>query len=141
METSAPLPPVAVHEISLRGRIDPKSSWHAAKRRVLALRRDDTLAAAASWEALLQALGGRTDLAGRRAAELAATVDAVNRIIPVLNGLPPQAGYGELETALGLAPSQPTPSPAHDRIGEAMNRVLENLEARRGGGSKLHALG
>jgi len=141
METSAPLPPVAVHEISLRGRIDPKSSWHAAKRRVLALRRDDTLAAAASWEALLQALGGRTDLAGRRAAELAATVDAVNRIIAVLNGLPPQAGYGELETALGLAPSQPTASPAHDRIGEAMNRVLENLEARRGGGSKLHALG
>lgn len=139
METSTPLPPVAVHEISLRGRIDPKSSWHAAKRRVLALHRDDTTAA--SWEALLQALGGRTDLAGRRAAELAATVDAVNRIIGVLNGLPPQAGYGDLEAALGLAPSQPTPSPAHDRIGEAMNRVLENLEARRGGGSKQHALG
>lgn len=140
MELSAPLPPIAAHEISIRGRIDPRSSWHVAERRVNALARDDT-PKAAPWASLVEALGGSLDLANRRAAELAPTLGAVNRIIAALNTLPAGSRYDDLELALGLSTPKPIPA-SHDRIGEAMARVLQSLEARRlGDRGGIHALG
>ncbi|MCE2945424.1 MAG: hypothetical protein ACK5S2_04700 [Lysobacteraceae bacterium] len=141
MDPSTALPPIATHEISIRGRIDPKSSWHAAERRVAALVRDGITTAAPSWASLVEALGGSLQLANRRAAELAPTVAAVNRIIAALNALPSDSCYEDLEVALGLATPKPLPA-SHDRIGEAMSRVLQSLEARRlGDRGGLHALG
>ncbi|MBS3958149.1 MAG: hypothetical protein KGZ52_01950 [Xanthomonadaceae bacterium] len=132
MDASPPLPPVAVHEVSLRGRIDPKSAWHAAERRVAALPPPST--GTARWATLVQALGGSLDLARRRAGELQPTVDAVNRIIHALNALPAGADYADLEAALGLdaGPGKPKAT-THDHIGEAMCRVREALESRRAG--------
>ena len=141
MDESTALPPIAAHEISIRGRIDPKSSWHAAERRVSALARNGIPPDAPLWPSLVQALGGSLELSNRRAAELAPTVAAVNRIIAALNALPSSSRYEDLEVALGLSPPKP-PAGSHDRIGEAMARVLQSLEARRlGDRGGLHAHG
>ncbi|MBS3896660.1 hypothetical protein [Silanimonas sp.] len=135
-----PLAPVAVHEISLRGRIDPRSSWHDAERWVAVLA--GPTAGASPWASLVQALGGNLDLARRRASELQPTIDAVNRIIAALNQLPAQAGYADLQAALGLGtPAVKTEPPAHDHIGEAMNRVRDALESRRAGPREPSAFG
>jgi len=145
MDANTPLTPVAVHEISLRGRIDPRSSWHAAERRVTALAAGAGAGAAAGaspWATLVQALGGNLDLARRRAGELQPTIDAVNRIIAALNQLPAQAGYADLQAALepGTAAAQAEP-PAHDHIGDAMSRVRNALESRRTGPRGPRAFG
>jgi len=130
MNANTPLPPVAVHEISLRGRIAPRSSWHAAERRVAALA--DAADEASPWAALVQALGGNLDLARRRTGELQPTINAVNRIIAALNQLPAQAGFADLQAALELgATAAKTEPPTHDHIGDAMSRVRVALENRR----------
>ena len=132
MEASAPIPHVDAFDISARGRIADHSGWHRAERRVnaLALRADPDGGAAPkqpAWSPLVLALGGRLVLANLKAVELKPTLDAVNRIIDALNGLPEDASFADLERSLGLR----EPRESHDRIGDAMNRVLRALESRR----------
>ena len=80
-----------------------------------------------AWSPLVLALGGSLVLANLKAVELKPTLDAVNRIIDALNALPDDANFADLERALGLR----EPRDSHDRIGDAMNRVLRALESRR----------
>jgi len=132
MDAIAPIPHVDAFDISVRGRIAPHSGWHAAEKRVntLALRSDPDrgeIVAQPAWSPLVLALGGRLMLANLKAAELEPTLDAVNRIIDALNSLPPDANFADLERALGLR----EPRESHDRIGDAMSRVLRTLERRR----------
>lgn len=131
MAAIAPIPHVDAFDISARGRIAPHSGWHAAETRVnaLATRADPEgglAPAQPAWPPLVLALGGSLVLANRRAVELKPTLDAVNRIIDALNGLEDDASFADLERALGLR----GPSESHDRIGDAMNRVLRALESR-----------
>jgi hypothetical protein len=132
MDEYAPIPRVDAFDISARGRIAPTSGWHSAEKRVntLALRENDPGVPPPqhpAWPVLLQALGANLTLANRRAAELKPTLDAVNRVIEALNSLPADANYADLERAVGLR----EPRESHDRIGDAMNRVLRALELRR----------
>lgn len=132
MEAIAPIPHVDAFDISARGRIAPQSGWHAAEKRVnlLALRASPEGGAAPAqpaWSPLLIAMGGSLVLANLKATELKPTLDAVNRIIDALNSLPGDANFADLERALGLR----EPRESHDRIGDAMNRVLRTLELRR----------
>ncbi|GAB3736304.1 hypothetical protein GCM10028794_16790 [Silanimonas algicola] len=132
MDASAPIPHVDAFDISARGRIAAHSGWHRAERRVnaLALRTDPDGGAAPTqpaWSPLVLALGGRLVLANLKAVELKPTLDAVNRIIDALNALPEDASFADLERSLGLR----EPRESHDRIGDAMSRVLRALESRR----------
>ena len=132
MDAIAPIPHVDAFDISIRGRIASHSGWHAAEKRVnaLALRADPsagTVPAQPAWSPLVLALGGSLVLANLKAVELKPTLDAVNRIIDALNALPIDASFADLERALGLR----EPVESHDRIGDAMNRVLRALESRR----------
>jgi hypothetical protein len=132
MEAIAPIPRVDAFDISARGRIAPHSGWHVAEKRVntLALRADPDggpVPVQPAWSPLVLALGGRLVLANLKAVELKPTLDAVNRIIDALNALPDDANFADLERALGLR----EPRDSHDRIGDAMNRVLRALESRR----------
>lgn len=132
MEAIPRIPLITVFDVSGRGRIAPQSGWHAAERRVnlLALRVDREETAPPlqpAWPGLLQALGGSLDLANRKSSDLQPTLRAANRIIEALNALPPDANYSELERALGLR----EPPESHDRIGDAMNRVMRALRVRR----------
>lgn len=138
MDEPAPIRHVDAFDISVRGRIAPSSGWHAAEKRVntLALRALDAGEAPVAhpaWPVLVQALGGELSLANRKAAELKPTLDAVNRVIDALNALPLDANYADLERALGLR----EPRESHDRIGDAMNRVLRNLELRRADANRV----
>lgn len=131
MAANAPIPHVDAFDISSRGRIGPHSGWHAAEKRVnaLALRPDPEggpATAQPAWSPLVLALGGRLVLANLKAVELKPTLDAVNRIIDALNGLPDDASFADLERALGLRRARES----HDRIGDAMSRVLRALESR-----------
>ncbi len=130
MDETTPIPPVDAFDISARGRIVSRSSWHIAEQRVntLALRvePDSTVTTQPAWPVLLQALGANLDLANRKAADLKPTIDAVNRVIDALNALPADAYFSDLERALDLR----EPRPSQDRIGDAMNRVLRTLEHR-----------
>lgn len=132
MDEFAPIPRVDAFDISARGRIAPTSGWHSAEKRVntLALRATTDGSPSPSqpaWPVLLQALGASLSLANRKAIELRPTIDAVNRVIDALNALPLDANFADLERALGLR----EPRESHDRIGDAMNRVLRALEQRR----------
>jgi hypothetical protein len=132
MDAIAPIPHVDAFDISVRGRIAPHSGWHAAEKRVntLALRSNPAGGAIPpqpAWSPLVLALGGSLMLANLKAVELKPTLDAVNRIIDALNALPADADFADLERALGLR----EPLESHDRIGDAMNRVLRALESRR----------
>lgn len=132
MEAIPRIPLVTVFDVSGRGRIAPQSGWHAAERRVnlLALRVDREENAPPrqpAWPGLLRALGGSVDLANRKSSDLQPALQAVNRIIEALNTLPADADYGDLERALGLR----EPPESHDRIGDAMNRVMLALRMRR----------
>lgn len=132
MEAIAPIPHVDAFDISARGRIAPHSGWHAAEKRVnaLALRTPadgGPMPSQPAWSPLVLALGGNLVLANLKAVELKPTLDAVNRIIDALNALPADASFADLERALGLR----DPLESHDRIGDAMNRVLRALESRR----------
>lgn len=134
MDVIAPpdtIPLVSAFDISARGRIAASSGWHAAEKRVngLALLGGDDGAAPLTqpaWPALLRRLGVNLVLANRRAAELKPTIDAVNAVIAALNSLQPGASFADLESLLGLR----EPPESHDRIGEAMGRVLRRLERR-----------
>lgn len=133
MDAISPIPLVSAFDISARGRIADRSGWHAAEKRVnlLALRRADDEAPQPpqpAWPYLLQRLGADLQLANRKAAELKPTVEAVNSIIAALNLLPATASFADLERALGLR----EPRESQDRIGDAMGRVLRQLESRRG---------
>lgn len=132
MDAIAPIPHVDAFDISARGRIAPHSGWHAAEKRVntLALRSNSdggVAPAQPAWSPLVLALGGSLVLANLKAVELKPTLDAVNRIIDALNALPHDANFADLERALGLR----EPPDSHDRIGDAMNRVLRALQSRR----------
>ena len=132
MEANPSIPFVGAFDISARGRIDPHSGWHAAEKRVngLAARSAPdrgTPLPQPAWPALLEALGGSIQLANRRLAELQPTLRAANAIIEALNGLPYEADYAELERVLGLR----EPRESHDRIGDAMNRVMHRLAQHR----------
>jgi len=123
MDASSLIPKVNALDISIRGRIDSHSGWHAAEKRV------NELGARAyrpspAWPALLASLGGTTALANRKLAELQPTLTAANCVVDALNALPAFATYGDLEVALGLA----KPRELHDRIGDAMARVMQNLK-------------
>lgn len=129
--SSSPIPPVSAYDISARGRIAASSGWHRAEQRVNALGaacegEPSTLPPSPAWPALLARLGGGLSLANRKAAELKPTIDAANAIIAALNDLPAGAGYEDLERALGLREARGS----HDRIGDAMSRVLRTLERR-----------
>jgi hypothetical protein len=128
------IPFVTAFDISARGRIAASSGWHAAEKRVngLALMGGEDGAvplAQPAWPALVRRLGGNLTLANRRAAELKPTLDAVNAIISALNTLQPGARYADLEALLGLRKARETLE-SHDRIGDAMGRVLRRLERR-----------
>ena len=132
MDAIAPIPRIDAFDISGRGRIAPTSGWHAAEKRVnaLALRSSPEGSAVPpqpAWSPLVLALGGSLVLANLKAVELKPTIDAVNRIIDALNALPDDATFADLERAVGLR----EPRDSHDRIGDAMNRVLRALESRR----------
>ena len=132
MEPIQPIPHVHAFDISARGRIAASSGWHLAEKRVntMALRADAEDGAPPpqpAWPHLLQRLGAPLALSNRKAAELAPTLDAVNAVIDVLNALPGSATYADLERAVGLRP----PRESADRIGDAMGRVLRQLENRR----------
>jgi len=132
MDAIAPIPRVDAFDISARGRIAPHSGWHAAEKRVNLLAQATIPDAAAvagqpAWTPLVIALGGSLVLANRKAVELKPTIDAVNRIIDALNALPDDGTYADLERSLGLR----EPRDSHDRIGDAMHRVLLALESRR----------
>ncbi|MCZ8113679.1 hypothetical protein [Silanimonas sp.] len=132
MDAIAPIPRVDAFDISARGRIAPHSGWHTAEKRVntLALRSSPDVVGIPTqpaWTPLVLALGGSLVLANRKAIELKPTIDAVNRIIDALNALPDDANFADLERALGLR----EPRDSHDRIGDAMNRVLRALESHR----------
>jgi hypothetical protein len=137
MDASAPIPHVDAFDISARGRIAPNSGWHAAEKRVntLALRANPdggSAPAQPAWSPLVVALGGSLLLANLKASELKPTLLAVNRIIDALNSLPGDANFADLERALGLR----EPRESHDRIGDAMSRVLRTLELRRADGNR-----
>ena len=128
--TAPTIPLVDAFDISARGRIAASSGWHAAEKRVnaLALRRAEEPAPPhPAWPWLLQRLGADLALANRRAIDLAPTIDAVNRVIDALNSLHAEADFADLERALGLR----EPLGSQDRMGDAMSRVLKNLEGRR----------
>ncbi|GIX38437.1 MAG: hypothetical protein KatS3mg127_1676 [Silanimonas sp.] len=138
MDAIDPIPRIEATDISARGRIANRSGWHVAERRVntLALRLDPEglpPPPQPAFPILLKALGGSLALANRSVAELAPTVAAVNRIIDALNALPRDANYADLERALGLRPPRET----HDRIGDAMARVLRTLAQRRNDAHRL----
>lgn len=126
------IPKVDAFDISAKGRIASASGWHAAERRVntMALRappEGEPAPPQPAWAHLLKRLGADLVLANRKAAELRPTLDAVNRVIEVLNLLPQDANYADLELALGLR----EPRESQDRIGDAMERILRSLESRR----------
>lgn len=131
MEAIAPIPRVDAFDISARGRIAAASGWHTAEKRVntIALRADPEVPnpIIPAWPALVTALGGDLLLSNRRAAELQPTLSAVNAIIDALNALPKDVTYADLERALGLR----EPRESHDRIGDAMSRIVRSLETRR----------
>ena len=129
---SGPIPLVSAFDISVRGRIVASSGWHRAESSVnaKALRGDDeggTSVPQPGWTILLERLGGSSQLANRKAAELKPTIDAANLIITALNDLSERSTFADLERALGLR----EPRSSHDRIGDAMSRVLRDLEHRR----------
>lgn len=139
MDANASIPLVTAFDISARGRIDPHSGWHVAEKRVntLALRADPDGALAPTqpaWPTLLQSMGGSLQLANRKLPELQPTLKAANAIIEALNTLPPDANYADLERALGLR----EPRESHDRIGDAMSRVMRMLESRREDANRVH---
>ncbi len=117
------IPKVNAFDISIRGRIDSHSGWHVAEKRVndLGARADKPSPA---WPLLIASLGGTTALANRKLADLQPTLTAVNRIIEALNSLSETSNFNDLEIALGLA----QPHELHDRIGDAMARVMRNLK-------------
>lgn len=117
------IPKVNAFDISIRGRIDSHSGWHVAEKRVndLGARADKPSPA---WPLLIASLGGTTALANRKLADLQPTLTAVNRIIEALNSLSETSNFHDLEIALGLA----QPHELHDRIGDAMARVMRNLK-------------
>lgn len=132
MEPVHPIPHVHAFDISARGRIAAASGWHLAEKRVntMALRSapgDDAPPPQPAWPHLLQQLGATLSLSNRKAAELAPTLAAVNAVIDALNALPGDANYADLERAVGLRP----PRESADLIGDAMGRVLRQLENRR----------
>ena len=139
MDANASIPLVTAFDISARGRIDPRSGWHLAEKRVntLALRADPDGASAPAqpiWPTLLQSMGGSLQLANRKLPELQPTLKAANAIIEALNALPSDANYADLERALGLR----EPRESHDRIGDAMSRVMRMLESRREDANRVH---
>jgi hypothetical protein len=123
MDVINAIPKVNAFDISIRGRIDSHSGWHAAEKRVneLGARADKPSPA---WPLLIASLGGTTALANRKLAELQPTITAVNRIVDALNVLPDSSTFADLEIALGLV----EPHELHDRIGDAMARVMRNLK-------------
>ena len=117
------IPKVNAFDISIRGRIDSHSGWHAAEKRVNELGAHADKPSPA-WPMLVASLGGTTALANRKLADLQPTLIAVNRIIEALNGLAETSTFNDLEIALGLT----QPPELHDRIGDAMARVMRNLK-------------
>lgn len=123
MDAISLIPKVNAFDISIRGRIDSHSGWHVAEKRVneLGARAEKPSPA---WPVILSSLGGTTAVANRKLAELQPALTAANRVVDALNALPASATYDDLEVALGLA----KPRELHDRIGDAMARVMQNLK-------------